>query len=63
MALYKTLKVAKDFPDFLMKFEPFASLEDGQKYDCDAIQSGIRQAFLDFDLEMKKVPDISTSGW
>ena len=61
--MYETFKVAKDFPEFLMKFEPFSTLQDGQKYDCDAIQNGIRKAFLDFDQEMKKVPDIATSGW
>ena len=46
-----------------MTFEPFKNLEDGQKYDCDAIKLGIRQAFLDFDRDMRSVSDISTSGW
>merc|ERR1711892_1164178 len=47
-------KVAKDFPPFLLAREPFASMEDGAKYDCDAIKIAIHQAFLDFDAKCVK---------
>ena len=72
-------RAAREFPNYLLRQEPFrhivsetetrinfTELKDGDKYDVEVMKAGIRQAFLDFDKDMRdkaSLYKLKTSGW